>query len=64
MAKLIPTAKHPSNLDPTAELLNGRSREDFSIFKVRGGFMAITRGGLAFVDLFPTEDAARQAASN
>lgn len=60
--KLIQTAQHPSNLDTTAELLNGRSRENFSIFKVRGGFLFVTREGLAPVELLPTEQAARDAA--
>ena len=55
----VPISAHPSNLDPTAELVSG-AREELSIFRVRGGFLAC-RQGEAFIVLFPTQDAARAA---
>ena len=50
---------HPSNLDPTAELVSG-SRESLSIFRVRGGFLA-SANGVAHLQLYASQDAARAA---
>jgi hypothetical protein len=58
--KLIPAAQHPSNTDPTAELVSG-PRDLFSVFKVKGGFLAITFEGLAFEPLFQTKASALDA---
>lgn len=59
--KITPSVRHPSNLDPAAEMLNGRSHEPFSIFKVKGGFM-FCQQGFAGVDLHSNEASAREAA--
>ena len=51
---------HPSNLDPTAALVSGPT-EFPAVFRVRGGFLATLDEGRAFLDLFPSHDAARAA---
>jgi len=56
----IPIKNHPSNLDPTARLVSG-PREEYSIFSVRGGFVACVGANMALEGLFPSEAAARTA---
>ncbi len=56
---MIKIAIHPLNLDPSAEMVSG-SREEISIFRVKGEFVAC-RGGLALTETFKTQDAARAA---
>lgn len=60
MTDRVPCAIHPANTDPTAELVLG-FREPWSVFRVRGGFVAVDRERNALIELFPSKDAARAA---
>ena len=55
-AGFIPASEHPSANDPQAELVGGPAGL-FSIFKVRGGFVLITRG-MAWDGLLETQSEA------
>lgn len=59
---IIKLSAHASNTDPTAELVSS-TREPFSVFKVRGGFVASYEGA-TFDGLFATKDAAETAAKS
>lgn len=72
---IVPTAEHPSRLDPTAQAVwdgteADRSRRHHpSVYRVRGGYMLTwseptpDKGyrGYAVLDLFPDEEEARSA---
>lgn len=59
--KIIPIAEHPSNLDRTAVLSWENRRDMKHTYRVQGGYVACPSFGLAFADLFPTEDEAKAA---
>lgn len=67
---LIPAKDHPSNLDPTANLVHwegyprkGQTPITGGIYSVKGGYL-MTFGGLSELELFPSIDLAREALDN
>ena len=59
--KLIPIDQHPENAtDPSSVCVNYREPYGRDIYRHRKGYLA-TFYGMAFPDLFPTEQAAREA---
>ena len=58
---MIKISDHPMNLDRSAELVSS-AREQLSIFRVHGGFVACLNG-MAIATVFPTQETARAALS-
>lgn len=61
--KLVPTAEHPSNLDPTARIVAADPLCAWTVYAVRGGFVLAISGGRAALELFATQHDAQTAAT-
>jgi hypothetical protein len=65
MTYAIPLKDHPSNLDPTACIIQARVGREFydgrAIFRVIGGYVVCVGADMALEDLFPTEASAIDA---
>lgn len=59
--RIVPLAEHPSNLDPSARIVAAGLFCAWTIFSVAGGFVLVLPGGVAALELFPTEAAAHAA---
>lgn len=58
--KIIPTAEHPSNLDPTARIVWENRAALATVYRVKGGFVA-TVGVGAYNTVFSTQGDAVKA---
>jgi hypothetical protein len=64
--KIVNLADHPRNLDRTAKLVSSTSLSSSGrdIYRVTGGFLACVGHSKAFLELFPTFEAAEAAIYN